>query len=109
MSKFSENLIDEALRNTDNRIKNGLSVTPGFLIAALLWPSLLKKCVKNNEINIRIFFRSMDNILKNQQQLTAIPRKFHSYIKDKQRLYMFRHELMIEQHQKALHDIYNHT
>ena len=82
MSKFSENLIDEALRNTDNRIKNGLSVTPGFLIAALLWPSLLKKCVKNNEINIRIFFRSMDNILKNQQQLTAIPRKFHSYIKD---------------------------
>ena len=80
--EFSNQLIIEALRNTDNRIKNNQSVTPGFLIAALLWPQLIKKSLKENEINLKKFFRSMDSILRNQQKITAIPRKFHTYIKD---------------------------
>ena len=80
--EFSNQLIIEALRNTDNRIKNNQSVTPGFLIAALLWPQLIKKSLKGNEINLKKFFRSMDSILRNQQKITAIPRKFHTYIKD---------------------------
>tara|TARA_Y100001936_G_scaffold99674_1_gene97920 strand:- start:524 stop:1102 length:579 start_codon:yes stop_codon:yes gene_type:complete len=80
--EFSNQLIIEALRNTDNRIKNNQSVTPGFLIAALLWPQLIKKSLKGNEINLKKFFRSMDSILRNQQKITAIPRKFNSYIKD---------------------------
>jgi poly(A) polymerase len=70
------------LKNTDKRIKNKQSITPGFLMAALLWPKLIQKCSKNNELNIRKFFRSMDGILRDQHQLTAIPRKFQSYIKD---------------------------
>ena len=72
----------QALRNTDDRIKNDQSVTPGFLLAALLWPTLISRCTKNNEINIRKFFRSMDGVLREQQKLTAVPRKFNSYIKD---------------------------
>ena len=80
--EFSNQLIIEALRNTDNRIKNNQSVTPGFLIAALLWPQIIKKSLKGNEINLKKFFRSMDSILRNQQKITAIPRKFHTYIKD---------------------------
>lgn len=79
---FSKNMMLSALRNTDERVKNNQSVTPGFLLAALLWPILLARCTKNNEINIRKFFRSMDGVLKEQQRLTAIPRKFNSYIKD---------------------------
>jgi poly(A) polymerase len=35
-----------------------------------------------NEINLRKFFRSMDVVLRKQQKITAIPRKFNSYIKD---------------------------
>jgi len=31
-------LIEQALRNTDQRVRDGLPVTPGFLFAALLWP-----------------------------------------------------------------------
>jgi len=80
--EFSNQLIIEALRNTDKRIKNNQSITPGFLIAALLWPQLIKKSLKGNEINLKKFFRSMDSILRNQQKITAIPRKFHTYIKD---------------------------
>lgn len=81
-SDFASNVMIHALRNTDDRVKNQQSITPGFLMAALLWPSLLKKCSKNGEINVRKFFRSMDGILREQQKITAIPRKFSSYIKD---------------------------
>ena len=82
VNKFTNNLIIEALRNTDKRILNNQSVTPGFLIAALLWPKLIEKSNQNGDINLRKFFRSMDGILRQQQKLTAIPRKFHTYIKD---------------------------
>ncbi len=81
-NQFSNKLIKESLRNTDKRYLNNQSVTPGFLIAALLWPVVLESCKSNNQINLRKFFRGMDKILRNQQNLTAVPRKFHSYIKD---------------------------
>jgi poly(A) polymerase len=81
-SDFSNDIMIRALRNTDDRIRNNQSVTPGFLIAALLWPILISKCSKDGEINIRKFFRSMDGVLREQQKLTAVPRKFNSYIKD---------------------------
>lgn len=81
-NEFTSRLIIEALRNTDKRLINSQSVTPGFLIAALLWPELLEKSLAKGEINLRKFFRSMDLVLRRQQKITAIPRKFHSYIKD---------------------------
>ena len=81
-NEFSNSIMIQALRNTDERIKNNQSVTPGFLMAALLWPILISKCSKDGEVNIRKFFRSMDGVLREQQKLTAIPRKFNSYIKD---------------------------
>ena len=81
-NEFASRLIIEAFRNTDKRLKNNQSVTPGFLIAALLWPEIIEKSLKKGEINLRKFFRSMDQVLRKQQQITAIPRKFHGYIKD---------------------------
>ena len=81
-NEFTSRVIIEALRNTDTRLINSQSVTPGFLVAALLWPELLEKSLTKGEINLRKFFRSMDQVLKRQQRITAIPRKFHSYIKD---------------------------
>ena len=71
-----------ALINTDNRLKESKSVTPGFLIAALLWPRLIDASKEKGSLNLRKFFRSMDRIIREQQVLTAVPRKFHGYIKD---------------------------
>ena len=71
-----------ALVNTDNRLKVSKSVTPGFLIAALLWPRLIDISKEKGSLNLRKFFRSMDRIIREQQVLTAVPRKFHGYIKD---------------------------
>ena len=70
-----------ALINTDNRLKALKSVTPGFLIAALLWPRLIDASKEKGTLNLRKFFRSMDRIIREQQVLTAVPSKFHGYIK----------------------------
>ncbi len=81
-NEFTYNVMIEALKNTDRRLANNQSVTPGFLIAALLWPQLIETSLQRGEINLRKYFRSMDRILRRQQKITAIPRKFHGYIKD---------------------------
>jgi poly(A) polymerase len=81
-NEFTNNLMIEALKNTDRRIHNNQSVTPGFLVAALLWPQLIEISNQKGEINLRKFFRSMDGVLRRQQKITALPRKFHAYIKD---------------------------
>ena len=81
-NEFTYNVMIEALRNTDRRLANNQSVTPGFLIAALLWPQLIEASLQRGEINLKKYFRSMDRILRRQQKITAIPRKFHGYIKD---------------------------
>ena len=71
-----------ALINTDKRLKTSQSVTPGFLLAALMWPKLIDETKEEGTLNLKKFFRSMDRIIREQQELTAIPRKFHGYIKD---------------------------
>lgn len=81
--KYSENKVyTESFKNTDKRYKDGKSITPGFLLAAILWPRLIEICSFDKGINVRKFFRSMDSIIAEQQRITAIPRKFTSYIKD---------------------------
>ena len=81
-SSFSLRFQHAALINTDSRLKVSKSVTPGFLIAALLWPRLINASKEKGVLNLRKFFRSMDRIIREQQTLTAVPRKFHGYIKD---------------------------
>ena len=71
-----------ALINTDNRLKASQSVTPGFLLAALMWPKLIDETKEEGTLNLKKFFRSMDRIIREQQELTAIPRKYPGYIKD---------------------------
>ena len=71
-----------ALINTDNRVHEGKSVTPGFLLAAILWPKLIEIATVENSIRSRRFFPNMDKILRDQQILTAVPRRFYTYIKD---------------------------
>ena len=81
--KYSENKVyTESFKNTDKRYKDGQSITPGFLLAATLWPRLIERCSFDKGINVRKFFRSMDSVIAEQQKITAIPRKFTSYIKD---------------------------
>ena len=47
-----------------------------------MWPKLIDETNEEGTLNLKKFFRSMDRIIREQQELTAIPRKFHGYIKD---------------------------
>ena len=71
-------LVLAAMRNTDSRIKSGLSVTPGFLVAVLLW----------EDFNARFQEKTLNDddpafaTLRNQQQTIAIPRRFGTFAKE---------------------------
>ena len=45
-----------ALINTDNRLKASKSVTPGFLIAALLWPGLVDASKEKGSLKLEEIF-----------------------------------------------------
>ena len=69
-----------ALANTDQRIREAKPVTPGFLLAAFLWPELARR-VDTTETG-KASEEELDNaakaVLAAQQATLAIPRR-HSY------------------------------
>ncbi|MDG1024632.1 MAG: polynucleotide adenylyltransferase PcnB [Gammaproteobacteria bacterium] len=72
-------LVDLALENTDSRLAAGKSVTPAFLFAALLWPvlQLRLKSLQSNEANQhQVFQQAAQEILMEQIQYTAVPKRF---------------------------------
>lgn len=79
---FQRKMLIRSLENTDERVKSNQSVTPGFLIAAMLWPKLVKLSADKEEINLKKFYRNMDFCIGHQMALTAVPRRFYGYIKD---------------------------
>ena len=72
-------LVELALRNTDERLAEGKSVTPAFLFAALLWPvlQLRLEAQKSDEGNQhQLFQQAAQEVLMEQIQYTAVPKRF---------------------------------
>ena len=72
-------LVDLALENTDSRLAAGKSVTPAFLFAALLWPvlQLRLQSLQSNEANQhQLFHQAAQEVLMEQIQYTAVPKRF---------------------------------
>lgn len=65
-----------ALSNTDLRVAAGKSVAPSFLLAVFNWQPLLDLAKRLD------FHGSVDQILKEQQKIMAVPRRFVSMIRD---------------------------
>ena len=82
---FPRTLVIHALNNTDSRISSGLPVTPGFLIAALLWSPLQAKVRENMANGLSetesIYFAS-DVVISRQTAHTSIPRRFTKTARD---------------------------
>ena len=76
---LAEELILQALRNTDERIAAAKPVTPAFIYAALLWPALQKEVADltaqglNEPVALQ---QAMQMTLDHQLRHTAIPRRF---------------------------------
>jgi poly(A) polymerase len=68
-----------ALQRTDERIRDGKPVSPGFLFAALLWHEVLaawKQAEDSGLKPIPALFQAMDEVLHDQAENMAIPRRF---------------------------------
>ncbi len=72
-------LILQALRNTDQRVREDKPVTPAFLFAALLWPAYaqhLQRMLSDGFDLAVAEQRAADRILLHQVERIAIPRRF---------------------------------
>ena len=77
--------IDLALADTDNRVRDGRGVSPGFLFATLLWHEVLatwKTARAGGGKSIPALFEAMDTVLAQQAKKIAIPRRFEATIKE---------------------------
>jgi len=75
----SANLVELALRDTDQRLAQGKSITPAFLFAALLWPVLKLKLAFSKNQNLhpqQAFQQAAQSTLMEQLDYTAIPKRF---------------------------------
>ena len=78
-------LIEQALVNTDERIKQGKPVTPAFLYAALLWPALEDQWGKNKDNNTPPFpalQQASQKVITRQCKSTSIPKRFSFNMKE---------------------------
>jgi poly(A) polymerase len=82
---LGQRFIELALGNTDDRVRAGKPVSPGFLFATLLWHEVLASwnaAKKAGERPIPALFAAMDRVLEQQAERLAIPRRFEAAIKE---------------------------
>ncbi len=78
-------LIQIALENTDRRIHENKPVTPAFIFAIILWFPLIalaEKMVAEGQEPLVALEKSMSDVLSNQCQLIAIPKRFTIVIRE---------------------------
>ncbi len=83
--RHAEQLIIQALRSTDTRIKQGKSVTPAFLYAAMLWYPLLEileRLKKQGVPQIPALHQAALEIHQLQSRASSIPRRFSGSMRD---------------------------
>ena len=79
----ADRLVGHALRNSDDRIAGGLGVTPGFLLAALLWPPLQRRLgPRGDGPNLARLRECAEQVVLDQSQHTTIPRRISNVSKE---------------------------
>ena len=79
----ADRLVALALRNSDERLAKGLGVTPGFLMAALLWPPLQQQLRKlESDQNLMLLRECSEQVVLEQSGHTTIPRRISSVSKE---------------------------
>ncbi|MDY6830000.1 MAG: polynucleotide adenylyltransferase PcnB [Pseudomonadota bacterium] len=76
---FAQRLVEAALRNTDERLANQQPVTPGFLFAALLWPSVERHraaLLATGESPLPALQVAAQRAIATQLEATALPKRF---------------------------------
>ncbi|MFN3985164.1 MAG: polynucleotide adenylyltransferase PcnB [Rhodocyclaceae bacterium] len=82
---MGERFVWLSLENTDERIRQDKSVSPGFLFATLLWHEVLANWEarkRDGEPNQPALFSAMDDVLDSQARKLAITRRIAGDIKE---------------------------
>jgi poly(A) polymerase len=80
-----EKFVTLALTSTDDRVRAGKPVSPGFLFAALLWQQVQDRWQKhtaNGDYPIPGLHRAMDEVLDTQTEKLAIQKRFVADMKE---------------------------
>jgi poly(A) polymerase len=78
-------MLNIAMKNTDDRIRNDMRVTPAFLLAALLWDPVnsgVDKLIENGMPYSVAIQKVATKILSQQVSSVSIPRRFTSTMRD---------------------------
>lgn len=83
---FNHRFVEQALHNTDQRLRNNQRVTPAFLLAALLWPVLVKHLEQlkahQERNNALVRQRAANEVIDRALQQIAIPRRFSTPMRE---------------------------
>ncbi|MEM7078935.1 MAG: polynucleotide adenylyltransferase PcnB [Pseudomonadota bacterium] len=76
-------VILEAMNSTDNRIAADMPVTPGFLIAVILWDDLVRRLeqLPAEERDQKVYDSALDTLAVQQQHI-AVPRRFGIFARE---------------------------
>ena len=80
-----DTFIRTALANTDRRISEDLPVTPGFLYAALLWPTVVAEQITLEEAGDSprdALVQAGGDAIARQQAHTSVPRRFSTWMRE---------------------------
>ena len=112
---FPHMFLIQALKNTDRRLADGKSVTPAFLIAALLWEPV-QKLANSHQANglpeIDSIQLAGDSVISRQISSIALPRRFTRVAREiwvlqsrlKNRTSKRAHRLLVHQRFRAAYD-----
>jgi len=76
-------LVTDAMRNTDERVAAEQPVTPGFLVAVILWADFESRCEQYNPDNKPgLMYDIATDTLAVQQQHIAVPRRYSTFARE---------------------------
>lgn len=103
----NDKLLELACENTDQRIRQGKTVSPAFLFAVFLWPSVQNKAqqlISQHTPAFVAYQQAVSDALSKQQKLITIPRRYGTSIRE---IWDLQHRL-IQQRPHMLHRLMNH-
>ncbi len=77
--------VEQALTNTDDRIRNDKSVSPSFLFASLLWPQVRKRWASlraTGQYPIPALHEAIDSVMAEQAEQLAIQRRYQADMRE---------------------------
>ncbi|MDH5218623.1 MAG: polynucleotide adenylyltransferase PcnB [Gammaproteobacteria bacterium] len=77
--------IEHALKNTDERVREGKPVTPSFIFAVFMWGPISRlkaRYLERGMSESQAVFAASDAVLSGQSLRVAIPRRFHSAVRE---------------------------